>query len=170
MNDICPQCQIPISSGEGCHMATLHRDPAYWDNYFLGLAEYVSRPSKDPSTKVGAVIVDPERRIVSTGYNGFPAGVEDTPERLNNRDLKYLLTIHSEHNAALFADKSIRGCTVYVWPFQPCSKCAGVLIQRGITRVVAPQSNNPRWAEDFKLSTQIFKEAGVLVDLLPVSL
>ncbi|NCA14162.1 MAG: hypothetical protein EBS89_08535, partial [Proteobacteria bacterium] len=79
--------------------------PSDWDRWFLGLAHYVSTASKDPSTKVGAVIVDAERRVVSVGYNGLPRGVEDSEERLHNREVKYKMIIHAERNAILFAQR-----------------------------------------------------------------
>lgn len=137
-----------------------------WDRRFLELARFISCWSKDPSTRVGAVIVDENRRIVSTGYNGLPQGVEDTDERLNNRELKYKLIVHGERNALLFASKPVHGCTLYTTPFMPCSVCAGMVIQAGIKRVVAPYSDNPRWAEDFKLTEQLFSEAEVELVLL----
>jgi dCMP deaminase len=136
-----------------------------WDRYFLELAEFISRPSKDPSTKVGSVIVDSDRRIVSTGYNGFARGVIDSPERLNNRDIKYKLVIHAERNAIIFARQDLRGCTIYTWPFMPCAVCAGMIIQSGIARVVAPLNDAPRWQEEFKLSKEQFEEANILLDL-----
>lgn len=144
---------------------TDRRDNSWWDRWFLGLAEYTSSASKDPSTKVGSVIVDSKRRIVSLGYNGLPAGIEDTDERLNNRDLKYKLIVHAERNALLFSNSKVEGCTIYTWPFMPCSSCASLIIQSGISRVVSLNSENPRWLEDFYLSTRLFKEASVELTL-----
>lgn len=137
------------------------RDQAWWDKWFLGLAEYVSTASKDPSTQVGAVITDPKKRIVSMGYNGMPRGVTDTSERLQNRELKYKIIIHAERNALLFADRSLDACTIYTHPFAPCTVCAGLIIQSGIKRVVSLSNDNPRWIEDIKISAQLFSEAGV---------
>lgn len=137
-----------------------------WDRRFLELARFISCWSKDPSTKVGAVIVDESRRIVSTGYNGLPQGVEDTDDRLNNREIKYKLIVHGERNALLFAGRPVTGCTLYTTPFMPCAACASMVIQAGIKRVVAPYSDNPRWVEDFKLTEQLFSEAGVQLVLL----
>lgn len=137
-----------------------------WDFWLLGLAKYISTASKDPSTKVGAVIVDEDRRIVSLGYNGLPRGVDDSEERLTNRDLKYKLIVHAERNALLFARGSIKGCTIYTYPMMPCAVCASMVIQSGIKKVVAPVSDNPRWQEDFALSKQLFTEAGVQVNLI----
>jgi dCMP deaminase len=127
----------------------------------MGLAQLVSTWSKDPSTKVGAVIADPMNRVVSLGYNGFPRGIEDTEERLSNRELKYKLVVHAEPNALLFAERSVKGCTIFTWPFMPCAQCAGKIIQSGIVTVVAPYSDNIRWADDFRLVSTMFKEAGV---------
>jgi dCMP deaminase len=131
-----------------------------WDHRFLDLARYISQWSKDPSTKLGAVVVD-GRRVVSVGYNGFAQGVEDTDERLNNRELKYKMVVHGEMNAIAFAREPLIGYTLYTVPFMPCSVCAGIVIQKGIKRVVASFCDNPRWNEAFKLSEQLFKEAGV---------
>jgi dCMP deaminase len=132
-----------------------------WDLRYLGLAEYVAQWSKDPSTKVGAVVVSQHNSVISVGYNGFPVGVHDTDERLNNREVKYKMVVHGEVNAISFANRDLHGCTVYTWPFMPCSVCAGVIIQNGITRVVAPWSDNPRWVDSFKLTSQMFYEAKV---------
>lgn len=137
----------------------------HWDKRLLGLAEHVSGWSKDPSTKVGAVIAD-NNKIVSVGFNGLPQGVADLPERLHDRQLKYKMIVHGEVNAMHFAERSIRGCTLYTWPFMPCPVCAGQVIQRGISRVVAPYSDNPRWLESFQLTQEMFKEAGVKLDLV----
>lgn len=137
-----------------------------WDRRFLDLAKLVSTWSKDPSTQTGAVIVDGDRRIVSVGYNGLPQGVEDLPERLNDRDTKYKMIVHCERNAIIFAKRDLSGCTLFTYPFMSCAPCAGMVIQSGITRVVAPLNDNPRWQADFELSKQMFKEAGVIVDLV----
>lgn len=137
-----------------------------WDKWFLGMAEYVSTASKDPSTKVGAVIIDQHRRVVSVGYNGFPRKLKDLPKRLLNRDYKIKGTIHAEINATLFAGKRLSGCTLYTWPFMPCAPCASFMIQTDIKRIVSYESDNPRWIEDFKLAKQWLKEAKVQLTLL----
>ena len=137
-----------------------------WDRRFLALAEYIAQWSKDPSTQVGAVIVDSQNRVLSLGFNGFPRGIEDSPERLENRELKYKMIVHGERNALLFAQGSVEKCRLYTWPFMPCSVCAGMIIQAGIIEVIAPVSDNPRWIEDFNLAKGLFQEAGVNVRLL----
>lgn len=137
-----------------------------WDRRFLALAKHVAQWSKDPSTKTGAVIVDPNNRVVSLGYNGFPKGVNDSSERLENREIKYKIIVHCERNALLFSKESVVGCRLYTWPFMSCAPCAAMVIQAGIIEVIAPVSDNSRWLEDFKLAQTLFNEAGVKVRLL----
>jgi dCMP deaminase len=135
-----------------------------WDTRFLGLAAYISAWSKDPSSQVGAVITD-GNRIISLGYNGFAAGVEDKQERLDDRDCKLNLTIHAEENAMIFAKRDLTGCTVYV-THPPCPRCASKLIQEEVGRIVyiAPSDDFlSRWADDLKLSGEMYREAGVEV-------
>lgn len=141
-----------------------------WDKRFVELARLVASWSLDPSTKTGAVITDPKRRVLSVGYNGLAQGVEDLPERYNNREIKYKIIVHCERNALLFARGPVEGCTLYTWPFMSCSTCAAMVIQAGIKRCVAPFSDNERWVAEFELSKQMFKEAGVEVELLDPSL
>ena len=138
-----------------------------WDIRFLKLAEHIAAWSKDPSTKVGAVITDPNRRVVSLGYNGLPQGILDIPERMANRDLKYQLTVHAERNAILFAQRPLFGCTLYTWPFMSCSVCAAMIIQCGIVRHVAPECTEPRWLESMQLAAFIMNEAKVELKLYP---
>ncbi len=137
-----------------------------WDRRFVELSKFIAQWSLDPSTKTGSVITDVKRRVISVGYNGLAQGVEDLPERLNNREIKYKIIVHCERNALLFANRSVEGCTLYTWPFMSCSTCASMVIQAGIKRVVAPWSDNERWIAEFELSKQMFKEAGVEVCLL----
>jgi dCMP deaminase len=134
-----------------------------WDRYFLRLAEFVSQNSKDPSTKVGAVITDSNRRVISVGYNGYPQKIKDTPERLNNRDIKYESVVHAEVNAVLFARGSVAGYTLYTWPFGCCSRCSSIMIQAGISRVVFPKCDQERWLKSIGLAKEYFLEAGVEV-------
>lgn len=134
-----------------------------WDKKFLDMAEMVSAWSKDPSTKVGAVIVDKNNRLVSVGYNGFPRGIKDD-DRLNKRDKKYDIIVHAEMNAILFANVPIQGFTLYTYPFEPCSRCASVIIQTGISRVVSLTNKENRWEDNFQISRNLFREAGVKLE------
>ena len=138
---------------------------ANWNERFLNLATHISNWSKDPSTKVGCVVVGPDREIRSTGFNGLPRGIEDNEERLNNREIKYPMICHAEENAIMHAARigiSLKECTAYVtWP--PCTRCARSLIQAGILTVIYPKNTDipDRWASDFELSMNMFKEAGI---------
>lgn len=134
-----------------------------WDDWFMTLARATTLRSKDPSTKVGAVVVGDRRRVLSLGYNGFPRGIADTPERWNDRPTKYRLVQHAERNALDGAECSVVGATVYV-TMAPCHECAKSMIQRGIVRVVHPPANNSRWTESNALAREMFDEAGVRVE------
>jgi dCMP deaminase len=132
-----------------------------WREKFLGLAEFIASWSKDPSTKVGAVITTNDNEIVSVGYNGLPRRIKDTAERLNNRDLKYKMIAHAERNALVFAKRDLKDCVLYTWPFGPCPVCAGIFIQANIGHVVFPGTTNPRWFDDIELSKNMFLESGI---------
>jgi len=106
-----------------------------WDFRFLQLAETVSSWSKDPSRKIGSVIVDSKRRVLSLGYNGFPRGVEDQLTRYMDRETKLKYVCHAERNALDNSPGSVEGATLYATLF-PCNECVKSIIQRGITKVV----------------------------------
>jgi dCMP deaminase len=137
-----------------------------WDGRFLEMAALVATWSKDPSTKVGAVITR-GKFVVSLGFNGHPAGIKDSESRLSDREMKYRTIIHAELNAILSARQPLAGCTLYVVPFMPCSACGSVIVQSGITRVVTWESDNERWAESFEVTRSIFAEAGVELVVRP---
>lgn len=133
-----------------------------WDKRFIDLATMVGGWSKEPRSRVGAVIVRPDRSIASLGFNGFPRGVDDSDERLADRPLKNSIAVHAEMNAILAAHSSVQGCTIYVTPLLPCSHCAGAIVQSGIKRVVATCGQMSQdWLESAKISQIIFDEAGV---------
>lgn len=136
-----------------------------WDLRFLELAKLVGSWSKDPSSQVGAVVVDVDKRIISLGYNGFPKGIKDDVSILNNRDEKYKRIIHAERNAVLFAKRDLTNTCIYTYPFMPCTSCTGLIIQAGISRVVSVKVDEKkeyaRWKDDFELSRKLFKEANV---------
>jgi dCMP deaminase len=138
-----------------------------FDMWALGLCGHVATRSKDPSTQVGAVIVRPDRTIAAVGYNGFPRGVDDEPERYAHRPTKLLMTVHAETNAILTAREPLHGCTIYVAPLHPCAACAGVIVQAGIARVVTPWSKAIRpaaWADSFRAAETMFREAGIVCE------
>lgn len=135
-----------------------------WDRRLMALAQHVAGWSKDPSTKVGAVIADHHNRILGVGYNGFARSIEDSPDRLDDRETKLALTIHAEANALLNSTGSVEGATLYCWPLPPCSACASLLVQRGIRRVVAPELSGKlleRWGASCVLALEVLLEAGV---------
>ncbi|HKF50094.1 MAG TPA: deaminase [Terracidiphilus sp.] len=139
-----------------------------WDGRFLEMAALVATWSKDPSTKVGAVITR-GKFVVSLGFNGHPAGIEDNTARLLDRETKYRTIIHAELNAILSARQPLDGCTLYVVPFMPCSACGAVIVQSGIKRVVTLESDNERWAESFEFTRTIFTEAGIELVMRPAA-
>ncbi len=138
-----------------------------WDRRFLELASHISTWSKDPSTKVGCVVVGEDREIRSTGFNGFPRGIEDDAERLEDRAQKYPLICHAEENAIMHAARigiSLKGNTAYVtWP--PCTRCTRSLIQAGISEVVYPTGIEipERWEDDLGIAMGMMEEAGITV-------
>lgn len=138
----------------------------HWDRRFLELADFIARWSKDPSTQVGCVIADSMNRIVSTGFNGLPSGVEDTIERLENRDIKYRMMVHAERNAIIDAKRDLAGLRLYA-SLMPCSDCAAMIIQAGIGEVISPVNTSPRLAESCRmdLTRVMFEEAGVTLTL-----
>lgn len=146
--------------------------PPHWDQRFLQLAGTIAGWSRDPSTKVGTVAVR-DKRILGTGYNGFPSGVFDSDARLKDRDTRLALTVHAEANLVAYAAKngvSLAGSTVYVFPLMTCSSCAGLLIQADISRIVVPDFVEPlRWQDSFDAARGILNEAGVVVERLPMS-
>jgi len=136
-----------------------------WDNRFIGLAKQIGEWSKDHDRKVGCIIVGPLREIRSAGYNGLPRGADDDVPERHLVPAKYMWTEHPERNAIYNAANvgiPLHGCTLYIAGF-PCMDCARAIVQSGITTVVSyePDMNNPKWAEDFKNTLQLFSEAGI---------
>jgi dCMP deaminase len=136
-----------------------------WDNRYLALAKEVASWSKDPSTQVGAVTVGAKKEVLSQGFNGFPRGIEDTPERYNHRETKYKFVVHAEMNAiynATYSGTSLDGATLYIYGLPICSECAKGIIQVGIKKVVIEKSKElDNWNESLRLSKEMFSEANV---------
>lgn len=131
----------------------------------LDMARHVAKLSKDPSTKVGAVLFDERRRLVSAGYNGLPRGVEDSEERLTDRSVKYRMILHAEANCLAFATAPVQGCTLVV-THPCCAQCAAMAIQMGVAHVLWPAPDADmisRWGADIRLAETMFGEAGVQV-------
>jgi len=137
-----------------------------WDGRFWDLASLVAGWSKDPSTQVGAVIVNKNRQVLGLGYNGFPRGVIDDPERYNNREAKLMFVAHAERNALDNTFTSSEGATLYSTLF-PCTDCAKGIIQRGIKRVVTTAPSETQWQRfNCEFSKTMFEEAGVELALV----
>lgn len=140
-----------------------HNEGEKWERRYMALARLQASWSKDPSTQVGAVVVRQDGTVAAMGYNGFPRNVRDTPERLNDRAVKYEMAVHAELNAILQAREPLHGCSLYVWPIPPCARCACAIIQAGITCVVCAPATVERWAASAAIANEMFREAGVRV-------
>lgn len=149
-----------------------------WINFFFDVCDTISKKSKDPSTKVGCVIVNSGNSIISTGYNGFPIGVKDDVLDLSNDEIKtskryerpekYFWTSHAEENAIAFAARngvSLNGATLFVNRMQPCTRCTRLIIQSGIKKIYVLQDVSEetvlRWKEDNNIADIMLQEAGV---------
>lgn len=144
-----------------------------WDRRFMDLARLVSTWSKDPSTQTGAVLVGKNRNVLSTGFNGFPRRIQDTHERLHDRQVKYGLIIHAEKNAiynAVLNGVCLEGSTAYVVGngIPVCDQCSLGLIQVGVIRVVYDKNlsgeRGERWKESCERAFSNFREAFVEVE------
>ena len=136
---------------------------ADWDKRFIRLAREVAGWSKDPDEQVGAILVSPDRRRFSVGYNGLPWGMPDDPEVLCNKDLKNALTIHAEQNAITNAPFDLEGWTIYCTK-APCLECSLMIRQSRLARVVsAPICPESRWVSNQRKAVEILEGLGVLV-------
>lgn len=143
-----------------------------WHNRYLDLAKSISGWSKDPNTKVGAVIIGDKGQILSQGYNGFPRGILDTEERLNEREIKLSFIVHAEMNAiynATYSGICLDNSTLYVYGLPICSECAKGIIQVGISKIVIPSEFvklRKEWTESWYRSNKMFNEANIKVEIL----
>lgn len=142
-----------------------------WDIRFMELADHISTWSKDRNTKVGTVIVNNEKRIISTGFNGLPIGADDLIESRFEKENKYFYTEHAERNAlysALAIGASTKNAIIYVVLF-PCADCARGIIQSGIKRVVCknkPDFNNEKWGKSWRITNELFIECGIKLEFI----
>ena len=136
-----------------------------WKLRYLHLAREVSTWSKDPSTHIGAVAVGRKGEVLAQGYNGFPRGVADNPDRYDIRETKYKYVVHAEMNViynASFNGAKLEGSTLFVWGLPVCSECAKGVIQVGVKHAVMPVQDIPeKWAESWGFTQHLFSEAGV---------
>lgn len=152
----------------------MDKDTLQWDEFFLDMAYKASLKSRDPSTKVGAVIVTQDNLIVSIGYNGFPRGVENTEERWNTRPEKYDYVVHAERNAILNAAREGRatnGCKMYlIYSCAPCAQCTLSVIQAGISELIVgsdpfPGVGNGKFYDTSSASVKMLEEAGISITI-----
>ena len=148
----------------------MHQPNEKWDRFYLGMAEYMSTASKDPSTHVGSVLVNYHFQKEFLGYNGLPRGVQDLPEYLNNREFKYPMTVHAEVNAIRKAGDYAIGSTMYTIPSfdEPpiCTPCCGLFINAQGKDIVGwtPHNNEEllkRWGKSIALAKKMCLDAGV---------
>ena len=137
-----------------------------WHERYIKLAKEVSTWSKDPSRKIGAVAIGQQGQVLSQGYNGFPRGVLDTPERYNDRVKKYQMVVHAEMNCiynATYSGVSLNGSTLYVWGLPVCNECAKGVIQVGIKNVIwaTDEGISDVWIESYILTQALFNEVGI---------
>lgn len=143
-----------------------------WDMRWLEMALLISTWSKDTSRRVGCVIVDDRKVVLSVGYNGFPRGVDDSVSERYDRPIKYKFTSHAEANAIANAAANgtkLLGSTLYC-TLRPCADCARLIIQAGIRTVVtiSPVISgvSKQYVEDVDCVDNMFKEAGIRMTLL----
>lgn len=144
-----------------------------WNIRFMQQAQLVSTWSKDPSTRVGCIIVSPNRVVLSEGYNGFPHGIADTYERLHDRDLKYPRVVHAEANAVINAGRNgakIDNGILFVTA-PPCPNCAKMIVQAGIREILYIDLDKnkkiPGWRDELNISFDMFNEVGIPTMAIP---
>lgn len=136
-----------------------------WDTYFMGVASLSAMRSKDPSTQVGACIVNRKNHIIGIGYNGLPNGLNDDAYPWDKDgdflNTKYPYVVHAEPNAILNSTSSLEKATLFVTLF-PCHECAKLIIQSGIKELVYA-SDKYQEVDSFKASKRMLKDAGLSI-------
>ena len=144
-------------------MEKSREDYISWDECFMRMSYVIAERSKDPSTQVGAVIVNDQNVVVGMGYNGFPRGIEneDLPWDRDGDllDTKYPYVVHAEANAIFNSNSKTKDCRIYVKLF-PCNECAKAIIQNGIKEVIF-ESDKYHDEDIWVASRRIFDAAGV---------
>jgi dCMP deaminase len=140
-----------------------------WNERYMAMAKEVASWSKDPNTQVGAVAVGSKGQILSQGFNGFPRGIFDLEERLQDRETKYKYVVHAEMNViynATYSGVSLDGAKLYVYGLPVCNECCKGIIQVGIKEVYVAQECidlRPHWFESWQQSLDMFNEAKIKV-------
>ena len=165
MDEVDKNCVEGVSTDKRVKLT----NPVDWDTVFLGMAEQVSQRSKDPSTKVGAVVVSPDKRSASFGYNGFPSKFPDYEDIWNLRESKgvdlnkYDAVVHAEENAICQARTDLTGWTLYC-THQPCLRCSRLIASQGISRVVFYDDTKVNMDGEFYKALEILKQCNIVVD------
>ena len=139
-----------------------------WDKRYLDIADQIASWSKDPSTKIGAVVVGKKGQLLAQGYNGFPRGIKDCSDKYKNRILKYDYIVHAEENAIYNActnGVSLEDASMYITGLPTCHRCAKAIIQVGIKRVFIRAKVPERWIDSWALTQSLFKEAGIYYEI-----
>jgi dCMP deaminase len=141
----------------------MRKDYISWDQYFMGVAKLSALRSKDPSTQVGACIINQDKRIVGIGYNGLPHGCSDQEFPWGNEgeftNTKYPYVVHAEANAILNATNDLKGASIYVTLF-PCNECTKLIIQSGIKEIVF-ESNKYQNSKEHEAAIRMLKASKV---------
>lgn len=161
-----PDVTIDLVNGQITDAVTQTNENTDWNRRFMDLAIFISSWSKDRSTKVGAVIVNDDRRVISMGYNGLTIGLNDKLDLFHERPLKYRVMEHAERNAIYSAARigtSLIGTTIYT-TYHPCADCARAIVQAGIAGLCCPKPNfkDERWGEDFIIADNILSAAKIM--------
>lgn len=136
--------------------------PISFDDLFIRILDIVKLRSKDPRTQVGCVLVSPDYRSITLGWNAMPSKIQETDERWNNRDIKHQLVIHAEESAILNARKDLTGWHVYI-SFPPCPSCTRLLIHAKVGQIIykGDHPNNTKYNYDDSFA--LLKEAGISI-------
>lgn len=133
--------------------------------HWFNILKEEANQSKDPSTKVSAIAIGQFNQPLMSAYNGFPRGIADTPERLNDRPTKYKYVLHAEANLicnATLSGVSLYNSTILVYGLTICSECAKLLIQIKPKEVYSLGKIDPRWIDSYKFTIDLFKESGIM--------
>lgn len=144
-----------------------------YDDMFMNMAYLLAMKSKDENTKIGAVIVDDEHNVVSTGFNSFPRGINDNIKERQEKPEKYYYFSHAERNSIYNAARigvSLKNCNLYT-PGFPCTNCALAIIQSGIKEIILCENwdylpSSQKWKDEAKISKEMFDEAGIKIRYL----
>jgi dCMP deaminase len=138
-----------------------------WLNRWFEEARQKSLWSKDPSKQIGAIAIGESKQILSVGYNGFPRGILDTPERYQDRETKYKYVVHAEKNLiynACLTGTSLKGATIFVHGLPVCAECMKGLIQVQVAQIYSLGEINERWIESTEFAKSLAREANIIYE------